>query len=139
MKFINVNNFMDDLDEIVLAKIEIEKELIENETIEKKFNINEFIQWIDFTKTIFMKNEGEYEINIPFAIHRMKSDTYIFYVLYDNNELTNKAFETFKDSLEQIKYDLSKLKEVNMIKLYENGTYKPNNNFFIMNTKMYEI
>lgn len=139
MKYINVNNFMDDLDEIVLAKIEIEKELIENGIIEKKFNINEFIQWIDFTKTIFMKNKGEYEINIPFAIHKMKSDTYIFYVLYDNNELNTKAFETFKDTLKLIKYDLSNLTPVNMIELFENEKYKPAEDFFIMNAKMYKI
>lgn len=137
MKYINVNNFMDDLDEIVLAKIEIEKELIENETIEKKFNINEFIQWINFSKSIFMKNDGEIDINIPFSIYKSSNELYIFYVLYENNEDNIKALDIFKNKLNDINFNINKLNKVNMNELFENGLYKPASNYFIINGQMY--
>lgn len=138
MKFINIGNFLNDSDDIILAKIAIEKELIELGIIDKKFNLVEFINWLDFTQNVYVINDkiNTRYITIPFSIYKSKNildNEFIFFMIDDSHSGANE----FIQSIENIKFDINNLKQVDTFKMYENGNYEPDSNYFIIKHKLY--
>jgi hypothetical protein len=135
MNFINISDFNKNLDDIVLAKISIENELINNQQITEKFSISDFINWLNFSKSIFMKNVNDIDVNIPFSIYTTSSNKhYVFYISQDD-----KYIDDLKNYLIQIDFNLHNLKNVNQYDLYINSKYKPDGDYFIINSLLYTL
>jgi hypothetical protein len=57
--FCNINRINEEVDNFVIAKNKIEQPLIDEEKLEKKMSIQEFLNYIDLTNNIFMANARE--------------------------------------------------------------------------------
>ena len=130
--FCNINRINEDVEDFVIAKNKIEQPLIDNEELEKKMSIQEFLNYIDLTKNIFMAND-DYNTSIPFNIYNpTKENVVIIYALERN---IKNCEETFKDALKNIKYDLSNLKELTQLEILQGATQ--DKSYYIINNEFY--
>jgi len=130
--FCNINRINEEVDNFVIAKNKIEQPLIDEEKLEKKMSIQEFLNYIDLTNNIFMANDA-YNTAIPFNIYKpIEENVVIIYALEKNIE---NVEESFKDALKNIKYNLSNLKELTQIEILEGATQ--NKCYYIINNEFY--
>lgn len=130
--FCNINRINEDVEDFVIAKNKIEQPLIDNEELEKKMSIQEFLNYIDLTKNIFMAND-DYNTSIPFNIYNpTKENIVIIYALEKN---IKNCEEAFKDALKNIKYDLSNLKELTQLEILQGATQ--DKSYYIINNEFY--
>ena len=130
--FCNINRINEDVEDFVIAKNKIEQPLIDNEELEKKMSIQEFLNYIDLTKNIFMAND-DYNTSIPFNIYNpTKENIVIIYALERNIE---NCEEVFKDALKNIKYNLSNLKELTQLEILQGATQ--DKSYYIINNEFY--
>jgi len=130
--FCNINKINEEVDNFVIAKNKIEQPLIDNEELEKKMSIQEFLDYIDLTQNIFMANDA-YNTAIPFKIYKpTEENVVIIYALEKNIE---NVEESFKAALENIKYNLSNLKELTQIEILEGATQ--DKSYYIINNEFY--
>jgi hypothetical protein len=132
MDFINLYNLTDFPEDLILAKVKIEKELLENNVINDRFKINEFINWLDFSKNIYVEDNN----TIPFSIRNGKDFNYMFFIPSSNNE---KHINKMMSILKSINYDMTNLKKVSMGDLYMKGIDFPENEYFIINSQIYTL
>ena len=130
--FCNINRINEEVEDFVIAKNKIEQPLIDNEELEKKMSIQEFLNYIDLTKNIFMANDT-YNTSIPFNIYNpTKENIVIIYALEKN---IKNCEEAFKDALKNIKYDLSNLKELTQLEILQGATQ--DKSYYIINNEFY--
>jgi hypothetical protein len=130
--FCNINKINEEVDNFVIAKNKIEQPLIDNEELEKKMSIQEFLDYIDLTQNIFMANDA-YNTAIPFKIYKpTEENVVIIYALEKNIE---NVEESFKAALKNIKYNLSNLKELTQIEILEGATQ--DKSYYIINNEFY--
>ena len=130
--FCNINKINEEVDNFVIAKNKIEQPLIDNEELEKKMSIQEFLDYVDLTKNIFMANDA-YNTAIPFNIYKpTEENVVIIYALEKNIE---NVEESFKAALKNIKYNLSNLKELTQIEILEGATQ--DKSYYIINNEFY--
>ena len=130
--FCNINRINEEVEDFVIAKNKIEQPLIDNEELEKKMSIKEFIDFIDLTKKIFVSNDDA-NVSIPFNIYNPSKDNIVIIYSLDNN--IEKYTKIFKDALYNIKYDVSNLKELTQLEILEGATQ--NKSYFIVNNEFY--
>ena len=124
MKIVNIN----DIEDLILAKHEIDLILIEDGVIEKRTELNEFITKYATPKYVYVVNG----VNIPFMLTKIKDNYYLFVTNYNNNEI-----ELLTSKIKLIKYDMNNLVELkfqDMLKM----TDVDNDNFVIINGKYYK-
>ena len=130
--FCNINRINEEVEDFVIAKNKIEKPLIEDEKIEKKMSIQEFLNYIDLSKNIFMIND-EFNISIPFLISKPSKDDIV--IIYSLDSPIEKYDQIFKDNLQKINYNLDSLIELSANEIFEgiikDHYYIINNNFYI--------
>lgn len=117
---VNIN----DIEDIVIAKIEIDKN---NPEIEGRSPLNEFINEYCKINWLFMYND----ISIPFEIKTIFNNQYIFYSC--ENENTKKLFFEF---LNKIKNNINNLNEISNTTILNSGL-KDNTIYVIKNNKYY--
>lgn len=100
MRIVNLNNPTD----VLAVKKEIEEQLLSNSKIDSEMELQEFIQFLELQKTIYIKDD----IVIPFRIYND-----IVFSVFDEQQL-----EHLLSVLKTIKYDLSNLKEIDINKVY---------------------
>jgi hypothetical protein len=89
MNFVNIGDLDGNINDIILAKIAIENELIELGEIEKPLSIGMFFQKFSLLESIFSirdKNEDD-DLPIPFLIYKTKKNSFVFFSM-DINENT---------------------------------------------------
>ena len=131
--FCNINRINEEVEDFVIAKNKIEKPLLEDGKLEKKMSIQEFLNYIDLSKCIFISND-ESGISIPFSISNPTENDVV--IIYSLDEKIEKYTKIFKESLDKINYSLDSLKEISQLDIFQGITegkpyYILNNNFYI--------
>jgi len=129
MQFINIGTIGEYPEDFLIAKVDVERELIENEVIEKRMKLEEFIMYLSLQEYIYMKNQK----SIAFKILKGQSDTYVFYSILENEE---DLFKSFAQKLEKLKYDLSSLQKVEALDLLQMDM--TNTELFLIKSEMYK-
>ena len=124
MQIVNIN----DIEELVIAKYEIEKIRLANKEIEKKATINEFL--INDAKLDYIyRYKG---ISIPFNFKKINNEDYLF--IATNNK---QHIDILINKIKLIKYDIN-----NLVKLSNEETLKMENideeEFVIYNNAYYK-
>lgn len=123
MKIININ----DIEDLILAKHEIDLMLIEDNVIEKRTELNEFLEKYAMPTDIYIYNG----LSISFKLYILHDKKYLFVTNYNKEELN-----ILENKLKSIKYDINNLinikysDTINMLDL-------ENQNFLIINNKYY--
>lgn len=113
--------------ELFMAKKDIETMLIEEEEIEKPFELPEFIQYINFGTHIYCRTTEDI---YPFKIIKTDKETYMFIA-----NVNNIDFKPLYDALEKIDYDFKNLtKKDKYATVAENLLYRP---YFIINSELH--
>ncbi len=112
MQYISINLIGDYPEDFLIAKVDVERHLIETEAIEKRMKLEEFIIYLNIQNTIYMKGQK----SIAFSIQQGQSDKYVFYSLLDQDE-NGELFESFKKKLEHLKYNFSSLNKIDNMDL----------------------
>jgi len=131
--FCNINRINEEVEDFVIAKNKIEAPLIEEEKLEKKMSIQEFLNYIDLSKNIFMCNDKS-NISIPFSISYPSNNDIV--IIYSLDTQIEKYTKLFKDNLSKINYNLDSLTKLSELEIFEGVTtdkpyYIINNNFYI--------
>lgn len=124
MEYINLNT--NDPEEFVLAKAELNKVLLDNEIIDKKLSLDEFVKFLKIDSNILMTNDNKV---IPFSIQKYDNYEKIFFVSDDINK------EILDSNLSEIDFDLSKLTHLTRIDVYKDILI--GKNFFIIDNEYY--
>lgn len=114
--FCNINRINEEVEDFVIAKNKIEAPLIEEEKLEKKMSIQEFLDFIDLSQNIFMCND-ESNISIPFTISYPSKDDIV--IIYSLDTQIEKYTKIFKDNLSKINYNLNSLKQLTQLEVFE--------------------
>ena len=128
ISYIDLAKLDDNINDIILAKIDIENSLgIENQSLTK------FLSTIKFDKVYIYD-----DVNIAFDLINGNNSIYILYTINNSDEDKTKAFKEMKSRLEQISFDLSKLIEVDEMSLVnlENDDIHIKN--FLIGNKLYK-
>ena len=108
----NINNLNEDIENFVIVKKKIEDYMIEQNIIEKKNNVQEYINQLSLQNNIFMMNNKENDL-IPFKVFKTNiNEICIVYCYQGDNEKTE---EILLDNLKKIKYNLDSLTELSQI------------------------
>ena len=115
MEFISVNSIGEYLEDFLFAKVDIEKKLLEEEKIEKRMKLEDFIIYLNLQEKVYMKGQRSIAFNILSGLN----NDYVFYSFLDeaNEELLN----SFKEKLKKIKYNFSNLNKMTNIDLIQEG------------------
>lgn len=130
MQFVCVNNINEYLEDFLFAKVDVEKKLLEDNIIEKRMKLEDFILYLDLQNKIYMKGQK----SIAFNILEGLNDTYIFYSFLDLPD--DELFKAFSAKLEKIKYNFSKLTKLSNMDLLEVGAL--DNDMFILNFEFFK-
>lgn len=99
MKIVNIN----DIEDLILAKHEIDLMLIEDKIIEKRTTINEFLEKYAMPINIYMFNGR----SIPFQLYEIHNNKYLFVTSYNKEELL-----VLENKIKQLKYNLNNLIQI---------------------------
>ena len=129
----NINKFNEEIEDFVIAKNKIEKPLIENEKIEKKMTISEFIDYVDLKNNVYCACDKDKSV-IPFEIIKPNDDEIVIvYSSTAEDDIDNE----FKKDLQKIEFDLSRLNKISQLDIL-NGTIDLSAiNYFILNGDFY--
>lgn len=130
----NINNFNEEIEDFVIAKAKIEKPLIESGEIEKKMSITEFIDYINLSKNVYLLNDKSHSV-ISFEIIKPSKDEIV--IVYSSTA-DEKMNNQFKDDLEKVNYDLSKLEHLSQLDLLTGDADLNSRNYFILNGEFYK-
>lgn len=126
-ELININ---DNIENLFVAKKNIEDYLIDNGDITEKMTINKFIEYLRIADNAFVNHIQD--IIIPFTIINTNKTRYIFNVC--NSEDESKILSS---ALSSIEYDISKLNKVSITDIFNNKL--SNKDFFIIKKNYYII
>ena len=107
MKIVNIN----DIEDLIINKYFIEQKLLEDNKIESKMSIDEFINTYAKIDLIYKLQD----FNIPFGFRQINGEDYLFVITDDNNML-----DIIKNKLKLLKYNLDNLQKVNYEDLLKN-------------------
>lgn len=124
MKIVNIN----DIEDLILTKHEIDLMLIEDKVIEERTTINGFLETYAMPKNIYMYNG----ISIPFKLYVLHNKKYLFVTNYNKQEN-----EVLENKLKQIKYDMNNLVQLTNDEIQKMEDYS-NENFIIINNHYYK-
>lgn len=123
MKIVNIN----DIEDLILAKHEIDLMLIDDKIIDKRTELKEFILKYATPDNIYIFNG----ITIPFKLYKLHDKYFLFVTNYNKNEidiLTNK--------IKLLKYDLNNLIEIKFTDMLTSDN--SNDNVIIIDNKYYK-
>ena len=127
----NINRMNEDIESFVIAKNKIEKILIEEEKIEAKQSIKDFLNMVEINK-VFVSSKTPTMATIAFTMYKNENDDEMTILYSSTNEIAEKEF---KEIIKYIKYNLN-----NLVSYTEYDIDKLNNNpYFIIDNKFYMI
>jgi hypothetical protein len=124
MKIVNIN----DIEDLILAKHEIDLMLIEDKVIDVKTTINDFITKYAIPNYIYVVNG----VNIPFKLFIIHNNKYLF--VTNNNK---EEIDILQNKIKLLKYDMNNLIELKTEDMF-NMTDPMHDNFIIINNKYYK-
>ena len=124
MKIININ----DIEDLILTKHEIDLMLIEDNIIEERTTINEFLEKYAMPTNIYMYNG----VSIPFKLYELHGNKYLFVTNYNTQEN-----EVLENKIKQIKYDMNNLVKLSNDEIQRMEDYSKEN-FIIINNHYYK-
>lgn len=124
MKIVNIN----DIEDLILTKHEIDLMLIEDKVIKERTTINGFLETYAMPKNIYMYNG----ISIPFKLYILHNKKYLFVTNYNKQEN-----EVLENKLKQIKYDMNNLVKLTNDEIQKMEDYS-NENFIIIDNHYYK-
>jgi hypothetical protein len=124
MEIININ----DIEDLIITKYKIETKLIEDNVIESKMSIPDFISKYTNMNYIYkVKN-----LMIPFGFNRIYDVDYLFVVSNDENEL-----DLLTNKLKLLRYNLNNMSKVDYLSLMKNE-HLDEEDFIIYNNNYYK-
>lgn len=124
MEIININ----DIEDLIITKYKIETKLIEDNVIESKMSIPDFISKYTNMNYIYkVKN-----LMIPFGFNRIYDIDYLFVVSNDENEL-----DLLTNKLKLLRYNLNNMSKVDYLSLMKNE-HLDEEDFIIYNNNYYK-
>ena len=124
MKIVNIN----DIEDLILAKHEIDLMLIDDKIIEKRTEVTEFLDKYAMPNDVYVVNG----VQIPFKLFNIHNEHYLFVTNYNEDELT-----VLENKIKLLKYDMNNIVELkfnDMVQMQDIG----NENFLIINNKYYK-
>lgn len=131
----NINRLNEEIEEFVIAKAKIEKPLLDDEIIEKKMSIKEFIEYINLSNSTYILNDNNKMNTIAFNIFKLENND--FAVMYSST-LENEKIESFKKKLKEINYDISNLIHFSQLDIINGNIDLNEDNYFIINNEFYK-
>ena len=128
--FCNINNINENVEDFVIAKNKIECPLIENEELDRKMSIREFLDYIQLTSNVLMINNDQNDA-VPFNIYNTNKDEIV--VIFSSTKEENDKI--IKDHLNKIKYDFNNLIKITPLEIIE-GKVK-NSEYYIIDNNYY--
>lgn len=125
INYINIQ----DLEDFLKAKYEIENYLISSKQIKEKLSIDDFVKYLALDKHIYIESDNSV---VPFSIIENKKEDAI-YIFYTESEKQQRL----QTALERTKYNLKSLKEKTKIEIY-NGELD-GKEYFIIDSKYYSF
>ena len=126
----NINKINENIEDFVIAKNKIELDLIDQEKIEKKMSVSDFLNYIDLQKTVFVFNEDKLKV-IPFYIYNLENKDIV--ILY-SAEIEESEEEQFKEKLYNLNFSLDNLRKVDALDMLVENQYEK---YFIINNEFY--
>lgn len=126
----NINKINENIEDFVIAKNKIELDLIDQEKIEKKMSVSDFLNYIDLQKTVFVFNEDKLKV-IPFYIYNLENKDIV--ILY-SGEIEESEEEQFKEKLYNLNFSLDSLRKVDALDMLAENQYEK---YFIINNEFY--
>lgn len=117
-----------DIEDLVLSKVKIEKILKDNEKIDK-LELSDYInKYCNLANNTFLY----YGVPYPFNYLNIYGESFLY--------ITEKGayLEVLINKLNDIQFDLTKLKSISTLAISENYEAVTNGEFFIINGKYYE-
>ena len=124
MKIVNIN----DIEDLILTKHEIDLMLMEDKIIKERTTINGFLETYAMPKNIYMYNG----VSIPFKLYILHDKKYLFVTNYNKQE--NDVLE---NKIKQIKYDMNNLVQLTNDEIQKMEDYS-NENFIIIDNHYYK-
>ena len=124
MKIVNIN----DIEDLILAKHEIDLMLIDDKIIEKRTEVTEFLDKYAIPYNVYVVNG----VQIPFKLFNIHNEHYLFVTNYNEDELT-----VLENKIKLLKYDMNNIIELkfdDMLKMQDIN----NADFIIINNKYYK-
>ena len=133
MKYILINSIGDYPEDFLFAKVDIEKKMIEDNDIEKRMKLDEFIIYINIQDKIYMNDQKSIAFNIIDGL----TDQYVFYSFLDSNN-NEELFDSFKKKLEKMNFDINakKLSKLEPLQLLEPDIL--NGELFMINFEIFK-
>ena len=126
MEYILINSLGDYPEDFLFAKVDVEKKLIEDEKIDKRMRLEDFVLFLNIQNTVFMNDQK----GIAFSIQKGLDNDYVFYNFLDNED-TDNTLSLFKKRLENMNYDLSKVRKLEPMELIQPDVL--NGDLFLIN------
>ena len=127
----NINKMNEDIESFVIAKNKIEKIFIDEEKIETKQSIKDFLNMVEINK-VFVSSKTSTMATIAFTMYKNEDDDEMTILYSSTNEIAEKEF---KEIIKYIKYNLN-----NLVSYTEYDIDKLNNNpYFIIDNKFYMV
>jgi hypothetical protein len=114
MKFICINNIGDFPEDFLFAKVDVEKYELENNIIEERRKLEDFILSLNLQDSIYLFKSK----TISFSIKKGLEDSYIFYNILDQDP-EGKLLEKFKSKISSMNYSLKKLTKISNVDLID--------------------
>jgi hypothetical protein len=124
IKIVDVN----DIEEVILSKHEIDLKLLEDKKIDVKMTLQEYFDKYATPSNIYMVHG----IQIPFSFHTLYGITYIYVCDSDKDKLT-----LLLNKLKLMKYDINNLIQLSFQDLLDMGGLDQND-IVIINDKYYK-
>lgn len=121
MKFINIT----DIEELILAKVDIEKFLMKEKTIDKKYTIPEFVVYATSNNIVYVNNRKF----ISFSYVKTNNEQYVF--IQDN--YSKEIINTIKDFFIKYAQNSNFIKEIKPEDLLE----KSYDEYYVIKNKYY--
>lgn len=129
---ISLNNIGDFPEDFILAKKDIEEYLIENNIIDERKKLEDFILYLNIQENIFIYQKQ----TIAFKVMKGKKDDYLIYT-YGNEETISSDLEILLEKLNNIDFDLSRLKKSKLEDLLTSDLDNPK--LFMINSQFYGV
>lgn len=127
MKFINIGKLYE-VDDFILAKMEIEKHLLETGKIEKKMSLPEYIIYLNLANVIYVSEKGI----TPFSVIDVNKTKYVHYT----SEADELNMEEFEDIVN--KYIDNNAEKVDLITMYLAQKSQPEYPYLIIGKDIYK-
>ena len=126
MKFINIGQIYE-ADDFLMAKMDIEKYLMDTGKIDKKMSLQEYVAFLDLAKAVYVDEKGV----CPFGVFKTNNETYVHYT----GETTDLNFESIERMVN--KYISKNVEPIDLLEMFNSLKSEPDYPYLILEVKLY--